>query len=102
MGKVVLMGDACHPMLPYIGQGAAQAVEDAAVLALALNQLSETDDTSVFLKAYEIARKTRTEKVVSSADVTRTVLHLPDGPAQQERDAKFGAVARGGDNPDLL
>lgn len=90
-------------MLPYVGQGSAQAVEDAAVLALALNRISDkTKDTSIFLKAYELARKTRTQEVVGSGGVTRNALHLPDGLAQRERDEKFGALSNGGPNPDLL
>ncbi|KIY02263.1 uncharacterized protein Z520_02401 [Fonsecaea multimorphosa CBS 102226] len=102
MGKVVLLGDACHPMLPYVGQGGAQAIEDVAVLHLAINRITATDGLSVALKAYELARKPRAEHIMSIADVNRGVLHLPDGPEQQERDRKFGLVAEGGENPDLL
>src|SRR5437762_10414038 len=40
-GRVVLLGDACHPMTPYMAQGAAAALEDAAVLARCLEQRSE-------------------------------------------------------------
>lgn len=102
MKKVVLMGDACHPMLPYVAQGGAQGIEDVAVLALALNRVSTLDDLSVLLKAYELARKPRAEHIMSIAGVNRDVLHLPDGPEQRERDRKFAAVAQGGENPDLL
>lgn len=101
MGKVVLLGDACHPMLPYVGQGAAQAIEDVAVLHLALDRISTTEDLQVLLKAYELARKPRSEHIMSISGDNRITLHLPDGPEQQERDRKFGGVSKKGDNPDL-
>lgn len=102
MGKVVLLGDACHPMLPYVAQGGAQAIEDAAVLHLALDQVSSIKDLPVYLKAYEYARKPRAEHIAGLAGLNRDILHLPDGLEQQERDRKFAAVAQGGENPDLL
>jgi salicylate hydroxylase len=102
MGKVVLLGDACHPMLPYVAQGAAQAVEDVAVLHLALDRISTKDHLPIVLKAYELARKPRAEHIMSVAGNNRIVLHLPDGPEQQERDRKFKAVTEGSENPDLL
>lgn len=102
MGRVVLLGDACHPMLPYVAQGAAQAVEDVAVLHLAIDRISSKEDLPLLLKAYELARKPRAEHIMSVAGVNRHTLHYPDGPEQQERDRKFRAVLQGGDNPDLL
>ncbi|RFU28214.1 hypothetical protein B7463_g8098, partial [Scytalidium lignicola] len=101
-GKVGLLGDACHPMLPYVAQGAAQAIEDVGVLGLALNQVTGSEDLPLLLKAYEIARKSRTENIIKAGSTTRTVLHLIDGPEQVERDNKFKAVSKGGENPDLL
>jgi salicylate hydroxylase len=89
-------------MLPYVAQGAAQAVEDVAVLHLALDRISTKDDLQVLLKTYELARKPRAEHIMSVAGNNRTVLHLPDGPEQQERDTKFKAVTEGSENPDLL
>lgn len=102
MGNVVLLGDACHPMLPYVAQGAAQAIEDAGVLCLALNKVSQPADIPCLLKTYELARKSRAETVASTAGATRKVLHFHDGPEQQARDGKFKSVAAGGENPDLL
>lgn len=110
MGRTVLLGDACHPMLPYVAQGAAQAVEDAGVLCLALNKATQSksagdnneDNVPSLLKAYELARKTRGETVASTAGATRKALHLHDGAEQRARDEKFKAVAAGGENPDLL
>ncbi|KIW26085.1 uncharacterized protein PV07_09213 [Cladophialophora immunda] len=102
MGKVVLLGDACHPMLPYVAQGAAQAIEDVGVICLALNRVSKPEEIPMLLKAFEVARKARAEHVASTGGATRRVLHLHDGPEQQARDEKFKSVSRGGENPDLL
>lgn len=101
MGKVVMIGDACHPMLPYVAQGGAQAIEDVGVLHLVLNQVPSIEDLPVYLKAYEYARKPRAEHVMSLAGLNRDILHLPDGPEQLERDNKIAAIAHGGPSPDL-
>ncbi|CAF4354075.1 unnamed protein product, partial [Rotaria sp. Silwood2] len=49
-GKVALIGDAAHPMLPYVAQGAAQAVEDGAVLGACLSMIVSTEQISIALK----------------------------------------------------
>ena len=89
------MGDACHPMLPDVAQGAAQAIEDAGVLACAL---SLTEDLDGALAVYERVRKDRAERIQKSATVTRKALHLPDGEEQRKRDE---AIRGPGKNPDL-
>jgi salicylate hydroxylase len=101
-GNVTLMGDACHPTLPYIAQGAAQAVEDAGVLAAVLSLINDKADIHAALLVYSEIRKSRSETVVASATKTRQVLHLPDGPEQQMRDNAISRASRGeGTNPDL-
>src|SRR5947209_17216766 len=67
--RVVLLGDACHPMTPYMAQGAATSIEDAAVLARCL-QASEGDDIEGAFQRYEAHRKPRTSAVqaISSAN----------------------------------
>jgi 2-polyprenyl-6-methoxyphenol hydroxylase-like FAD-dependent oxidoreductase len=47
-GNVALMGDACHPTLPYVAQGAAQAVEDAGVLAVVLSMCEKKELSELF------------------------------------------------------
>ena len=93
--RCALIGDACHPMLPYVAQGAAQAIEDAAVLTVSL---SLADDVDTALAVYEAVRKDRGEAIQNSANTTRTALHLPDGPEQEKRDK---AIAGTGPNPDM-
>lgn len=68
-GRVVLLGDACHPMTPYMAQGAATAVEDAAVLARCLAEV-DGDDVSGAFTRYEAHRKPRTSRIqaISSAN----------------------------------
>jgi salicylate hydroxylase len=60
-GPVTLLGDAAHPMLPFLAQGAAMAIEDAAVLARELAQ--SPDDAVAALRRYETARRPRTARV---------------------------------------
>jgi salicylate hydroxylase len=93
--KCVLMGDSCHPMLPYVAQGAAQAIEDAGVLTVAL---SLADDVQTAIEVYQAVRKERAEKIQQSAATTRRALHLPDGKEQRKRDE---AIKGPGKNPDL-
>jgi 6-hydroxynicotinate 3-monooxygenase len=68
-GRVVLLGDACHPMTPYMAQGAATAIEDAAVLARCLADVDGQDIEGAF-RRYEAHRKPRTSKIqtISSAN----------------------------------
>ncbi|MDL5157297.1 FAD-dependent monooxygenase [Actinomycetospora termitidis] len=60
---VVLLGDAAHPMLPHMGQGANQAIEDAAVLAALLADVSDPAGVPARLAAYEDERRPRTERI---------------------------------------
>lgn len=59
-GRVVLMGDACHPMVPYMAQGAATAIEDAAVLARCLDESERIEDA---FASFEATRKERTSQI---------------------------------------
>jgi salicylate hydroxylase len=88
LGRVTLLGDACHPMLPFMAQGAAQAIEDGAALAAILAKRGE-EDASDALRAYETVRLPRTSRIQAMATENKTRFHLPDGPAQQERDAQM-------------
>src|SRR5580704_4051810 len=88
-GRVTLLGDACHPMLPFMGQGAAQAIEDGATLAACLGKL---DDVPAALRLYERLRLPRASRLQAMSETNKLRFHLPDGPAQEQRDA---TMARG-------
>ncbi|MFI1711639.1 FAD-dependent monooxygenase [Streptomyces griseoruber] len=83
-GRATLLGDAAHPMFPFFAQGAAQSIEDAAVLARCLAEL--VDDPEQALKQYEAVRIERTTRLQQISHGRRDVNHLPDGPEQQARD----------------
>ncbi|WP_441234103.1 FAD-dependent monooxygenase [Bradyrhizobium sp. 930_D9_N1_4] len=61
-GKVALLGDACHPMTPYMAQGAAMAIEDAAVLSRCLDGVDRDGIVNAF-RRFEATRKPRTTRV---------------------------------------
>ena len=65
-GRVVLLGDACHPMTPYMASGAAMALEDAVVLSRCLAQGDLGQPTAAFM-AFEATRKPRTSQVQSGS-----------------------------------
>ena len=60
-GRVTLLGDACHPMMPFMAQGAGMAVEDAVVLARCLHE--GMADLPAALRRYERARLARTAEI---------------------------------------
>jgi salicylate hydroxylase len=76
-GPVTLIGDAAHPMLPFLAQGAGMAIEDAAVLAWCLKEY--LDDPTDALRAYEGARRRRTARAQETAHKQGT-LYGRSGP----------------------
>jgi len=62
-GRVTLLGDAAHPLLPHTGQGAAQALEDAVALGLAVRK---SDDVTRALREYERVRFRRTKRLIAA------------------------------------
>ncbi|MCE2563279.1 FAD-dependent monooxygenase [Komagataeibacter sp. FNDCF1] len=77
-GRVVLLGDSCHPMKPHMAQGAAMAVEDAAVLTRCMELLGTKDPVRTF-RAYCNARRERATKVQSISNAN-TWLRQPEDP----------------------
>lgn len=65
-GRLALLGDAAHPMLPHLGQGANQSIEDGIALAVMLHEVVARDVPSA-LKDYERVRRVRTDMVQSEA-----------------------------------
>ncbi|MFT3973743.1 MAG: FAD-dependent oxidoreductase [Amaricoccus sp.] len=72
-GRVVLLGDACHPMLPFLAQGAAMALEDAWTLATALDA---APDPAAGLATYERLRQVRATRVQRASAQNARVYHL--------------------------
>ena len=68
-GRVTLLGDACHPTLPFLGQGAVMAIEDAYVLAGCLAR--HPGDHAAAFARYEDARNERTAAIVRRSVQTR-------------------------------
>ncbi|KAJ7510690.1 salicylate hydroxylase [Mycena galericulata] len=98
--NVALLGDACHPTLPHLNQGAALAIEDGAVLGVVFSKLTDKRDIHAGLLVYERLRKARTEHLVEEAAASGRALHLTDPEAQAVRDEAFRQVKNGGPNPD--
>ncbi len=72
-GAVALMGDAAHPTLPFLAQGANMALEDAWVL---VRSLAETDTMAAGLAAYQAARRPRCTRIVAAANANARNYHL--------------------------
>ena len=87
-GRVTLLGDAAHAMLPFFAQGAAQAIEDAVVLADCLRDADAVSAGEALLR-YEAIRRPRATRVQEMSRGREVQNHLPDGPEQEQRDARF-------------
>jgi salicylate hydroxylase len=85
-------------MYPFMGQGAAMAIEDGAALAACLTDLRR--DPAAALRRYERLRLPRVTRLQQMSRANKTRFHMRDGPEQQARDAEW---ARAGDrSPDNL
>ena len=84
MGRIVLLGDAAHPVLPFLAQGGALAIEDAAVLA-AMLRASPADLGGAFA-AYQRERRPRAQRVQKAARDNARAYHM-GAPFSLERDA---------------
>ena len=89
-GRISLLGDAAHAMLPFFGQGAAQAVEDAVALADCLKDAGPESAAEALLR-YEAIRRPRATEVQLMSRGREIRNHLPDGPEQEKRDREFAA-----------
>jgi salicylate hydroxylase len=87
--RVTLLGDAAHAMEPWQAQGAAQAIEDAFVLAECVEREDDVVDALVQYESLRMARATELQQSSASAG---NVFYLPDGPEQQRRDAEYATL----------
>lgn len=83
--RVTILGDAAHPTLPYLAQGAAMAIEDGAVLTRALAMRETIPDA---LQLYQRNRIDRTAKVVLQSTDNRRLFHLPSQAAMRAEFSK--------------
>ena len=98
VGRVTLLGDACHPMYPFMGQGAAQSIEDGAALAACL--ALGADDPPAALRHYQELRLPRVTRLQQLSRANKLRFHMRDGPEQKARDAEW---AQAGDRgPEAL
>ncbi|KAG1796649.1 uncharacterized protein HD556DRAFT_1359125 [Suillus plorans] len=91
-GKLALLGDSCHPMLPYRAQGSAMAIEDAAILGNIFSHCSHRSQILPLLHAYQSLRYDRATATQNSSKLNRHIFHQPDGPEQEERDRDMRAA----------
>lgn len=108
-GSVALLGDACHPTLPYQAQGAAMAVEDGLVLGTLLGRLQSdlqrgqeaNKEVAVHdvLKLYEQLRKRRTTTNTRGSVQCQDFYHVVDGDEQKYRDEILERFTRSGEWP---
>jgi salicylate hydroxylase len=89
--RVTLLGDAAHPTLPYLAQGAAMAIEDGAVLTRAL---AMTDSIAEALQIYQRNRIDRTARIVLQSSANRELFHLR---SEDEIRARFATKDEGED-----
>jgi salicylate hydroxylase len=93
-GRATLLGDSAHAMLPYLGQGAAMAIEDAYALAAMIAR--QPEDLDGALAAYERIRAPRAKAAVLGSRARAKENHLPSRFAQIKRDLKFALRERFG------
>ncbi|KAM6529318.1 hypothetical protein FALCPG4_007457 [Fusarium falciforme] len=87
--NLVFIGDSCHPMLPYLAQGANSAIEDGAVLGRLLGNIQSKEKLPKVLRMYEQLRKNRGDAIVRETFKQRDAFHMQDGPEQETRDDIF-------------
>ena len=81
-GRVTLLGDAAHPVLPFLGHGAVLAIEDAVVLARAFVESDSIEEAYV---RYEAGRRERAAFVVQESRRAGKMFHAPDADTYEER-----------------
>ncbi|WYZ38989.1 hypothetical protein EsH8_III_000903 [Colletotrichum jinshuiense] len=102
-GTFFMAGDCCHPMLPYLAQGANSSLEDGAVLGHLLGKVRNRESKSAQLPAaaamYQRLRMGRGQRIVMESFRQRDDFHMPDGPEQERRDEIMTASLEPGREP---
>jgi salicylate hydroxylase len=92
-GRITLMGDAAHPMVPFLAQGACQGIEDAWTLAAVLAQRGEKDIPGALVE-YEQRRRPRTTRVQAGARAMVKLVHESDPSRIQVRNGRWKGMSR--------
>nr|POE49046.1 fad-dependent monooxygenase ops4 [Quercus suber] len=87
--NIVLMGDAAHSMMPYLGQGAAMALEDAAVLGELLGRMESKEQIGDVLTMFESVRQPRAFEMRRRSGRMREMYGMENGARQEERDRQL-------------
>lgn len=88
-GKVVVIGDASHAMVPHLAQGAAMALEDAAAMAECVARATDPRELPVLMRHFQDIRRERCYQILREARQLGEMWHLPDGPDQETRDQQM-------------
>ena len=88
-GRIALLGDAAHPMLPFMAQGSAMAIEDAAILARCIEAF---DDLEVALSRYQTVRRERTARVILQSRAQTSLYQRLTGDKKRQRATSTGWV----------
>ncbi|CAI7648784.1 unnamed protein product [Penicillium glandicola] len=91
-GRVALVGDAAHALLPHAAQGAGMAIEDAASLAEFVGHLRSREDLAKVMSAWSQFRQARVDHLRSISRGNASDMTLPDGERQIARDEKWNAI----------
>ncbi|KAF7196851.1 FAD-dependent monooxygenase OpS4 [Pseudocercospora fuligena] len=94
-GRLVLVGDCAHAILPHSGQGGAQALEDAAALAVFVGSVKEKSELQSKMRQWSDLRQARMNGVRRFAMGNQKFLTMADGPDQQKRDQMWAAMTAG-------
>ncbi len=96
-GRMALVGDAAHPLLPFLAQGAALSIEDAAVLADCMPPVEDARATTIEqgLRRYADQRAARVRKVYATARTNASIYHMP-APLAWFRDRRMAQLGPDG------
>ena len=92
-GRISLLGDAAHAMVPYLAQGACRAIEDAWILATCLRRHGPAAVPAA-LAEYELRRRPRTTRLQAMARFSVKMAHEPDEPSVRYRNGRWRGMAR--------
>lgn len=94
-GRLLIMGDAAHAMVPYMSQGAAMAVEDGAALGEVLSLIERRSQIPLALEVFEQVRIKRSYQMQEASLLNGKLWHFADGPEQRARDAAMRPEVEG-------